>query len=733
MKYIVITGIVLGAFLLYLLSNASPDTSTSNAYYELLLALNIAFGIFLLILIITQLFWLYKKIKARVVGGRFALRLLASFALMAFVPGLVVYLVSVNFITKSIDSWFNVKVEVALKGGLNLGKTALDILLLGVQTNAENMAESLSLQPASMHSTLLSDLRQKSGIQDVTLLTPEGNIIAVSSGGNSTSFLPLLPTNNQLQEARYRIVSRIVPIEKKGLFLRVLVPVSVASISGEGRILQLLQPVPKSLRDTAESVQSVYQDYQKLSYDRQTLGKVFALSLTLVMMFSMLVAMAIAFVLSKKIASPLTVLSEGTKAIASGDYSITLPEHSKDELGVLVKSFNSMTRQLDDATHIANLSRDRVEQARGYLETILAYLSSGVIALNGEGELRTFNEAATEILDVDLSKYIGFNLVEVGLAQVQLTSFLNTIMSQNNHTDPKQLDDHVQIELVGKRGKKIITLRGTRLPHGGYVAVFEDSTNMVQVQRNAAWGEVARRLAHEIKNPLTPIQLSAERIAHKLQDKLNEKDAGVLNRSVSTIVNQVDAMKKMVNEFSEYARSPAPELEKIDLNRLVSEVVSLYEGNPAVNKVHLSLTPSSCIIQGDITMLRQVVHNLMQNALDAVKPGNDQAEATISNKNEVSVKTLVEGSNVILTVQDNGCGFPVDLLHHAFEPYMTTKPHGTGLGLAIVKKIIDEHKGHIMIENIKPNTDETLFSSSENEPLAVLGAIVTIHFPINTS
>jgi nitrogen fixation/metabolism regulation signal transduction histidine kinase len=732
MKYIVITGIVLGAFLLYLLSNASPETSASGAYYDLLVTLNVAFGIFLLILIVTQLFWLYKKIKARVVGGRFALRLLASFALMAFVPGLVVYLVSVNFITKSIDSWFNVKVEAALEGGLTLGKTALDILLFGVQTNAENMAESLSLQPADAHSSLLSDLRQKSGIQDVTLLTPDGKIIAVSSGGNSTSFLPLLPTNNQLQEARYRVVSRIVPIENKGLFLRVLVPVSVQSISGESRILQLLQPVPKSLGDTAESVQSVFQDYQKLSYDRQTLGEVFALTLTLVMMFSMLVAMAIAFVLSKKIASPLTVLSEGTRAIASGDYSITLPEHSKDELGVLVKSFNSMTRQLDDATHIASLNREHVEQARGYLETILAYLSSGVIALNGDGELRTFNEAAIEILDVDLNKYIGFNLVEVGLAQARLTSFLNTIMSQNNHTDPKKLDDHVQIELVGQRGKQIITLRGTRLPDGGYVAVFEDSTNMVQVQRDAAWGEVARRLAHEIKNPLTPIQLSAERIAHKLQDKLNEADAGVLNRSVDTIVNQVDAMKKMVNEFSEYARSPAPKLEDVDLNQLVSEVVSLYEGNPDVNKVHLSLSATPSIIKGDLTMLRQVMHNLMQNALDAGKANGTEAAPKLS-KNEVSVNTIVDGPNVILTVQDTGCGFPVDLLHHAFEPYMTTKPHGTGLGLAIVKKIIDEHKGHIMIENIKPNADETLLSSSENVPVEALGAIVTIHFPINIS
>jgi len=341
----------------------------------------------------------------------------------------------------------------------------------------------------------------------------------------------------------------------------------------------------------------------------------------------------------------------------------------------------------------------------------LAYLSSGVIALNTKGELRIFNEAAIEILDVDLEKYIGLKLGHVGLAQSQLTFFFNTIEKQANSSDHKKKDEQIQVELVGPRGKQIITLRGTPLPDGGYVAVFEDSTHMVQVQRDAAWGEVARRLAHEIKNPLTPIQLSAERLSFKLEDKLAATEAKVLNRSVETIVNQVAAMKKMVNEFSEYARSPAPKLKQLNLNSLISEVVSLYEGegNAETSKFTLSLSTLPCIVMGDSTMLRQVVHNLLKNAQDASAQGNDA---------EVLVQTTVSASEIVFSVQDNGCGFPEDLLPHAFEPYMTTKPNGTGLGLAIVKKIIDEHEAKIKVENL----------SGEN---GIAGAIVTIFFPMS--
>ncbi len=698
MRYVLIVSMLLGLVLLFLLSLASANTAISGDYYKILLYINIALAGALIVLIGFQLWHLYKKIKNRVMGSRLTLRLLSTYALMAIIPGLIVYLVSVNFLTRSIESWFNVKVESALDGGLSLGQRALDIMLADVEEKAENMATTLAFQPTRSHYSLLNDLREKSGIQDATLLSLQGRIISVSSS-DSNSFLPELPSIPQLRQARNRMYGKIEPIPNKGLYLRVLVPVNVQEIAGETRILQLLQPVPKSLSNTAEAVQDVYRDYQELSYSRNSLKDIFALTLTLVLMLSMLSALAIAFVLSRRLTQPLTVLAEGTRAIASGDYSTMLPEHGKDELGILVKSFNSMTRQLDDATKAAERNRARVEAARGYLETILAHLSSGVLATNEKAKLATYNVAASNILGIDLSPFESQPFAKIAESQPFLAEFIQMLQSHFEFTktqNQEKLELTRQLEIVRPQGKQLLLVRATRLPSNpttgradnGFVVVFDDVTTMVQAQRDAAWGEVARRLAHEIKNPLTPIQLSAERLQHKLSTKLNEDDANVLQRATNTIVNQVSAMKSMVNEFSEYARAPSANLTKLNINKLIKDVSALYDS--ALAKITFDLIPDIPVMRGDATMLRQVLHNLMQNAQDALKQ--------IENP-EILVQTSFDKTSIKLIVKDNGQGFPLDLLAHAFEPYVTTKAHGTGLGLAIVKKMIEEHFGQIKIEN----------------------------------
>jgi nitrogen fixation/metabolism regulation signal transduction histidine kinase len=704
MRYVLFVSAALGLVLLYLLSLASANTAISGDYYKILLYINIALAGALVVLIGFQLWHLYKKIKSGVMGSRLTLRLLGTFALMAIIPGLIVYLVSVNFLTRSIESWFNVKVESALDGGLSLGQRALDIMLTDIEEKAENMASSLSFQPSRTHYSLLNDLREKSGIQDAVLLTPQGRIISISSS-DPNSFLPELPSVQQLRQAQTRVYGKIEPIPNKGLYLRVLAPVNVQELAGETRILQLLQPVPKSLSNTAEAVQDVYRDYQELSYSRKSIKDIFALTLTLVLMLAMLSALAIAFVLSRRLTQPLSVLAEGTRAIARGDYSTMLPEHGEDELGILVKSFNSMTRQLDDATKAADRNRARVEAARGYLETILAHLSSGVMALNEKAELRTYNMAASNILGVSLMPFENQSFAKIAVSQPFLVEFIQLLQAHFEFTnteefprtqDQEKLELTRQIEIVRPQGKQLLLVRATRLPPSagnGFVVVFDDVTTMAQAQRDAAWGEVARRLAHEIKNPLTPIQLSAERLQHKLSAKLNTDDANVLQRGTDTIVNQVTALKSMVNEFSEYARAPSAILSKLNINRLIKDVSALYEGardDSVQIKIAYNLMPNMPDIKGDATMLRQVLHNLMQNAQDALK----QVEAP-----EILVQTAFDETTIKLIVKDNGQGFPVDLLSHAFEPYVTTKVHGTGLGLAIVKKMIEEHFGQIKIEN----------------------------------
>lgn len=722
MRYIVFASVALGVVLLYLLSLASANTATSSDYYKILLYLNIALAGVLVILIAIQLWHLYKKIKTGVMGSRLTLRLLGTFALMAIIPGLIVYLVSVNFLTRSIESWFNVKVESALDGGLSLGQRALDIMLQDVEEKAENMAISLAFLPSRNHYSLLNDLREKSGIQDAVLLTPQGRIISVSSS-DANSFLPELPSIPQLRQAQSRVYGKIEPIPNKGLYLRVLAPVNSQELAGEVRILQLLQPVPKSLSNTAEAVQDVYRDYQELSYSRNSLKDVFALTLTLVLMLAMLSALAIAFVLSRRITQPLTVLAEGTRAIASGDYSSMLPEHGKDELGILVKSFNSMTRQLNDATKATERNRARVEAARSYLETILAHLSSGVLAINEKGELRTYNLTASNILGLNLAQFENQQFIKISDNHTFLAEFISIIKTHFELTKTEDLaktELSRQIEIVNPQGRQLLLVKATRLPNdngagsgdNGFVVVFDDVTTMVQAQRDAAWGEVARRLAHEIKNPLTPIQLSAERLQHKLSAKLNTADATMLQRATDTIVNQVSAMKTMVNEFSEYARAPSAHLTRLNINQLIRDVSALYENvrdevmdaeqkstpNQTSDMVQIEydLMPNMPDILGDATMLRQVLHNLMQNAQDALIPVDGTAPIK---KPEILVHTSFNESTIKLMVKDNGQGFPAAIISHAYEPYVTTKAHGTGLGLAIVKKMVDEHAGQIKIEN----------------------------------
>ena len=721
MKYIIFISIGLGAVLLYLLSLASANTAASGSYYTVLLVLNAALALMLLVLIGIQLWNLYRKIREHVMGSRLTLRLIGAFALMAIIPGLIVYAVSVNFLTRSIESWFNVKVESALDGGLRLGQRALDIMLTDVETKAENMATNLAFQPERMHYTLMNDLREKNGVQDALLISLQGKILAVSSS-DPNSFLPELPTIQQLGQAQHRLYGKIEPIPNKGLYLRVLAPVNSQDLMGETRILQLMQPVPKSLSSTAEEVQSVYQDYQELSYSRKSLQETFALTLTLVLMLAMLSAVAIAFVLSRRLSSPLMVLAEGTRAIARGDYSTMLPEHGKDELGILVKSFNSMTRQLNEATQASEKNQVRLETARSYLETVLAHLSSGVLTLNERGDLRTYNLAAANILRLDLADYVGKPFAKIADSNTPLLDFINLVLT---HFDKTKLAESASLELNQQliiftgQGKQVLLVRATRLPvvlderaagsteRGGFVIVFDDVTTMAQAQRDAAWGEVARRLAHEIKNPLTPIQLSAERLQHKLGRKLAGADAEMLQRATDTIVNQVDAMKTMVNEFSEYARAPAANLAKLNLNQLIKDVTTLYttdsnnvEFNGAANleygaTIQLKLAANLPDILGDATMLRQVLHNLLQNAQDALKSVNKLNTNAI-----IIIETIQLTSDLKLIVTDNGHGFPVDVMARAFEPYVTTKSHGTGLGLAIVKKIVEEHQGLIKIENL---------------------------------
>ena len=685
MKVLLIVAAAIGAILLFLLATASANTALFARHYPWLIVLNVLVAIALLSLLGWQLRELWREHRLKVFGSRLKLRLMLFFGLMAVIPGTLIYGVSVQFLTKSIESWFDVRVEKALESGLALGRSALDAQLADLMDKAQTAALEIADYGDGQQRGQLNRLREQASAETLGLFTLSGQLLGSATSGLGQP-LPPLPTTTQLQQARAGRGVGAIEGTGDALYLRVLVPVLARKLGAEPRLLQLTHGVPVGVAQNAEAVQEVYRDYQELSLGRQGLTQIYALTLTLTVLLALFAAFALAFVMARRLSAPLSILAEGTQAVAAGDFTPRQAIYSRDELGVLTQSFSRMTQQLDDARREAERHRAEVESGHAYLESILANLSAGVLVFDRSMQLRNANGGALNILQDDF-KGLFNEPVEAWPRQRVLGQAIREGFSSRPDGEW-----HDQLEIERPNGMpQILLLRGSMLPEGsggGFVVVFDDITRLVAAQRSAAWGEVARRLAHEIKNPLTPIQLSAERLQMKLADKLANGDVDFLNRGTQTIINQVQAMKRMVDDFRDYARMPAPELAPLDLNDLVGEVLGLYENSSA--QVNVDLATRLPLVLGDATQMRQIIHNLLRNAEDA-QEGREAAE--------IRIGTRSVGDRAELCIADAGPGFPSDIMARVFEPYVTSKAKGTGLGLAIVKKIVDEHQGSIDITN----------------------------------
>jgi nitrogen fixation/metabolism regulation signal transduction histidine kinase len=691
MRSLIAAALVIGILLLALLFYASGDSAVFSNSLPTLFFGGGVFGVALLVLLGWRLWWLQKRIRRGVFGAKLTFKLLLMFGLVATLPGLVVYGASVFFLNRSIETWFDVRVDNALTSGVNLGQQALDDLLRELDTKAERMALSLSDEGVGSIITSLSTLREQSAVQEMTLFDERGGVIAHVSGERGT-LLPVLPDRSVLWQVRQQQpYSRIEEVAERGLIMRVVVPVYASALAGETRVLQLVQPVPARLARDAQAVQLAYQEYQQIAVARLGLKRIYGAALTLTLMLALLMTFVIAYLLSERLYAPLRTLARGTRAVAKGDFSQMPQAKSRDELGVLIQSFNRMTRQLSEAREQLARNHQQTEQAKAFLERVLANLSSGVMVLDDALQVRNLNSAAALILGVAASELDAQPLAGLGQPGEPLHEFGTMVAARFGEHEGEWQE---QIDYAGHGGSQALLLRGTRLPPGverGYVLVFDDVTKLINAERNAAWSEVARRLAHEIKNPLTPIQLSAERIARKLDGRLPPAEAEFVARATQTIVSQVAAMKSMVDAFAGYARMPRAKLEALDLNALVGEVLALYDARTLGLK--LALDPALPRVAGDATLLRQVIHNLLQNAQDALA-GHPSPRVEVSTR-------LNNNNAVCLSITDNGAGLPEHLMTRLFEPYATTKAKGTGLGLAIVKKIVEEHHGKIQIENLK--------------------------------
>jgi nitrogen fixation/metabolism regulation signal transduction histidine kinase len=741
LRYGVIVAGAIVSILLFLLAGASDNSGFFDRYYSWLLGLNAAVAGALLIFVVVALGRLYVRFKSGKFGSRLMARLVLLFAGIGILPGLVIFLVSVQFVSHSIESWFDVKIEAALKSGLDLGVAALDQALAELGSSAGVSAATLAGQDAAATQNILNRIvAEQDGVLSAMVVDGAGKLLAAASEEKKANLAADLPTPAMLKQAAmpggytqseggierdFKDTAANQPNASDALDaatgLRLRVVMAVPEPPGTApRFLQLVQAVPVNLATNAEVLRSAYSEYRLRFVARVGLRKMYIETLTLTLLLAIFGAVASAFLIASNLAQPLLVLAEGTRAVAEGDLSPRPIVTTSDELGTLTQSFNTMTGQLFEARSAVERNRAALQSAKAHLESVLGNMSAGVIVFDADFNVVNSNEAVDRILLNDVSAQLGKALSEIEGLEVFAGAVTRAFSAQSAQSaaGSARQRTHWQQEIeiprrLGTADDHDITLlaRGSRLPVGagsGYIVVFDDISDVISAQRSVAWGEVARRLAHEIKNPLTPIQLSAERLQMKLEGRLSEADAALLNRSTSTIVNQVDAMKRMVDDFRDYAKAPPAVLQPLDLNGLIRQILDLYLAGDESDIIHAALAPNLPAVMGDATQLRQVIHNLLQNAQDAM---SERGEGAPPPRIDVTTEAIHyenaeggKGTAVRLAIVDNGPGFAPRILSRAFEPYVTSKARGTGLGLPMVKKIVDEHGGRIDIQNRQDGT-----------------------------
>ena len=706
--------VAIGLVLLFLLTQSTTNRDLYERNYTQLFVINVVVACMLLLVLVWITYRLIKRLRQKKFGSRLLVKLAAVFALAGFAPGVLIYVVSYQFVTRSIESWFDVKVEGALEAGLNLGRTTLEALSTDLAGKTLAAAVQMTDVADASAALPLERARDAMAADDLMLWGASGRLIA-ASGKSRYQLNPDLPAQGQFRVARtQRVVTWIDGLddglagEHANAQIKALVLVSSSGLGalGESRYLLAVKELPVSLVRDALAVTQANREYQERALARDGLRRMYIGTLTLSLFMAMFGGVLLAVLLGNQIVRPLLLLADGVREVAAGDLTPKATLRGKDELDGLTRSFADMTQQLSDARQAVQTSMQQVNAARANLQTILDNLTAGVMVLGADGTILSSNPGATRILRLPLAAHEGRMLTDIEGLQTFGASVQQQFEVFMAHSPERNLDHWQQsFELggtgtaqIGRPANDTITLiaRGAELPGNQRLLVFDDISEIVSAQRSQAWGEVARRLAHEIKNPLTPIQLSAERLEMKLSGKVGAPEQALLTKSVKTIVDQVDAMKRLVNEFRDYARLPAAELKPVDLNALARDVLNLYLNEGMQIGVRVELDPDCPNVMGDTQQLRQVLHNLLQNAQDATlsagRGGDDFA---------VTLKTqwLPVQQRVRLSVVDCGTGFPDHILKRAFEPYVTTKDKGTGLGLAVVKKIADEHGTRVEISN----------------------------------
>lgn len=691
-------GVGLSFIALLMLSQVAKNSENFDQLANSILWVNILCLLVLMILLIGNLSKLYRDYRSHVPGSKLKARMVGMFVGLAIIPLLIVFYFSMQFINRGIDTWFNVEVEAGLDDALTLSRNALAIQMRDHLAATEQIAERLRLTDQKQFIYEIGSLRQEIGASELTLFGRNGRMIATNSNQTAGIAPKGLSDELLLQVRQNRPYVSLDPLSDGSYEIRTAVPlIGGRNLDVIGTIRSRFA-VSQRIGRMVNSIDSSYTDYKRIVYLRAPLKRTFSLTLTVVLMISLLASIYGAFVLSRRLVSPIQNLVEGTRAVAKGDFDTQLPIPTGDEIGFLVNSFNEMTRGLSLARQQASMSQNLVEAERANLEIILANLSTGVISLESNLKIRTVNKAAGAILNVDFKGRTGDFLSDV--------STDNSVLQELYDVVKKQLEKGVtiwqdQIVVHAVKGRRVLTCACTNLSSEageevGFVVVFDDITLQLQSQRDAAWGEVARRLAHEIKNPLTPIQLSAERLRKKYLDTMSAEDGEILDRSTHIIVEQVAAMRDMVNAFSDYARAPDMDISSFSIEDLINEVIDLYKEQAKTINIQFNIETPIDKFDADPGRIRQMMHNLIRNSMEAIDTRENGFIKIDIKQVDVKQREMIQ-----IMLEDNGGGFKEESLDQIFDPYVTSKPKGTGLGLAIVKKLVEEHMGSIEAKNTK--------------------------------
>ncbi len=681
---------------LVLMGDALQNPDRFGEYMSGLLIFNALGLLVLVILIFANLKNLVVQLKNKSPGSRMTFKTVSMFAILSTIPVLILYYFSLNFLYQGIDSWFNPKVEQALNDSLELSKISLNERMKDMLNLTEQAANDFSLLSDETLLVEIDEIRSRIGAEELTIMSKQGNFLASSS--SLGELVPASPNNSilfQVQQGNNYV--GLTSTTQSDFSVQTVVNIPIISIGIEPRIVLALFPTTERINTLATNIQITYGEYQELTYLRDQLKVGFASILTLVLLFSIFSALWASFYSANRLAAPIRNLADGTKSVAQGDYSKQLPVPGNDELGFLVASFNDMTRKISSARDQAKTSQLQAETQKVYLEAVLGRLSSGVLVVDQNNTIRTANLSSNQVLGIDISEMTGQSLNKIVEDYAYLEPLLNTIEYHNE----KNINEwREQVTIFGTSGRQILMSSGTTLymqeivDSKTQVIVFDDITALIQGQKDAAWSEMARRLAHEIKNPLTPIQLAAERLRIKYLKKMDASQGEAMDKLTNTIIQQVETMKDMVNTFSEYAHTPTISHEIINLNQLTQEVIDLYNTLNSDMSVTLELSETLPYIKGDPNRIRRVFNNLLNNAFEAM--GDKKLTAIDIKTDYISEHGM---DFVEIRIKDMGSGISDEIIDNIFDPYVTTKPKGTGLGLAIVKKIIEEHGGIVWLEN----------------------------------